>query len=540
MKEETQKSAFAQREAGCAQEVSIREVSEEPREDHPSLKREDVSNEALLEKFVPRKLKTSSVVASSVALAVISLWLYAAQFQPDAFVFDGESFAKLTVFQDVSFAAFLVALALPLVLTSISARDWFKAGTILLGALPVWVCCYMAAAMAHAPALALVVMTFVAHALFGLSLGMAFCNWLRFFVRFPSDISLQIGLATVLSALGGLALFALPAPIKSLVVTLLPLLIMATLFHLRTVACGFCDDSGSDIAEGAGRSPVKADRGIMASRNPVKADAGLMASLAVVGLIYGCCFGFVISDYPVMQLCAIACSAAMIVLGAVVTVYFLKTGKNLGYTMQSVTLLALVTAGQGLLAIFESDYLPFTFSVVFVGRLLFEMVLLLQLPRVYARTRTLRIFFAMLLVFFGCQFVGSIFRNLLATGLPAVAFRGCSAVLLCLAIGVMAFTLRDNSVSTAWGLLPIPSYPRKKYARACELIKEQYSLTPRETEIMTMVGRGRNGTFIQEKLLISKSTYQTHMRNLYKKLDIHSDQELIDRIEYALDVLKEQ
>ena len=527
MMDETQKSAFAQREAGCAQEVSIREVSEEPREDHPSLKREDVSNEALLEKFVPKKLKTSSVVASSVALAVISLWLYAAQFQPDAFVFDGESFAKLMVFQDVSFAAFLVALALPLVLTSISVRDWFKAGTILLGALPVWVCCYMAAVMAHVPALALVVMTFVAHVLFGLSLGMAFCNWLRFFVCFPSDIPLQIGLATVLSALGGLTLFVLPAPIKSLVVTLLPLLIMVTLFHLRTVARGFDDASGSDIAEGA-------------SRIPVKADAGLMATLAVVGLIYGCCFGFVISDYPVMQLCAIACSAAMIVLGAVVTVYFLKTGKNLGYTMQSVTLLALVTAGQGLLAIFESDYLPFTFSVVFVGRLLFEMVLLLQLPRVYARTRTLRIFFAMLLVFFGCQFVGLIFRNLLATGLPAVAFRGCSAVLLCLAIGVMAFTLRDNSVSTAWGLLPIPSYPRKKYARACELIKEQYSLTPRETEIMTMVGRGRNGTFIQEKLLISKSTYQTHMRNLYKKLDIHSDQELIDRIEYALDVLKEQ
>ena len=55
-----------------------------------------------------------------------------------------------------------------------------------------------------------------------------------------------------------------------------------------------------------------------------------------------------------------------------------------------------------------------------------------------------------------------------------------------------------------------------------------------------MVGRGRNGTFIQEKLLISKSTYQTHMRNLYKKLDIHSDQELIDHIEFALDKLKNQ
>jgi DNA-binding NarL/FixJ family response regulator len=53
---------------------------------------------------------------------------------------------------------------------------------------------------------------------------------------------------------------------------------------------------------------------------------------------------------------------------------------------------------------------------------------------------------------------------------------------------------------------------------------------------MKLVAHGRNGTFVQEKLFISKSTYQTHMRNLYKKLGIHSDQKLIDIIEEEISV----
>ena len=509
----------------CVKKAPSIMQNQERQEEHPSVQREDVSNEALVERFAPRQLKASSIMASAVALAAINLWLFTAQFQPDAFVFDGAFFSQLILFQDISFACFLITLAVPLVITTITVRTWFKVGTVFLGASPVWICFYMGAIMLKAPLLVLQGMTIVAHLLFGISVGMAFCNWVRFFVRFSADIPLQIGLAIVFSALASLGLSALPLPVQALIVTLLPLVIMGTLFHLRTVARCSAGISSSDITEG---------------HAPIKSEAGLWGSLAVVGLVYGCCFGFAMSDYSVMKLCATTCAVAMMILGAVITAYFLKTGKNLGYNIQAISLLAFTAAGQGLLAIFEHDYLAGTFSLLFIGQFLFSAVLLLQLPRVYARTRTLRTFFALLLVFYGCQYTGALLRNLLTFNVPELWFRGFSAVLLCLAIGVMAFTLHDTSVSTVWGLLPVPTYPRKKYARACEWIKQQYSLTPREMEIMMMVGRGRNGTSIQEKLLISKSTYQTHMRNLYKKLDIHSDQELIDHIEFALDKLKNQ
>ena len=509
----------------CVKKALSPMQNQERQEEHPSVQREDVSNEALVERFAPRQLKASSIMASAVALAAINLWLFTAQFQPGAFVFDGAFFSQLILFQDISFACVLITLAVPLVITTITVRTWFKVGTVFLGASPVWICFYMGAIMLKAPLLVLQGMTIVAHLLFGISVGMAFCNWVRFFVRFSADIPLQIGLAIVFSALASLGLSALPLPVQALIVTLLPLVIMGTLFHLRTVARCSAGISSSDITEG---------------HAPIKSEAGLWGSLAVVGLVYGCCFGFAMSDYSVMKLCATTCAVAMMILGAVITAYFLKTGKNLGYNIQAISLLAFTAAGQGLLAIFEHDYLAGTFSLLFIGQFLFSAVLLLQLPRVYARTRTLRTFFALLLVFYGCQYAGALLRNLLTLNVPELWFRGFSAVLLCLAIGVMAFTLHDTSVSTVWGLLPVPTYPRKKYARACEWIKQQYSLTPREMEIMMMVGRGRNGTFIQEKLLISKSTYQTHMRNLYKKLDIHSDQELIDHIEFALDKLKNQ
>jgi DNA-binding CsgD family transcriptional regulator len=505
------------------QQANMNEFGEEDSQNHPSLKKEDVSGAALLERFAPKKLKTNTLLASAVAFGVINAWFFAALFQPNAFVFDSASFLQLTLFQDISFAFFLISLIATVVLQNVTEQAWFKTGAIFLVVSPLWICLYMTASLLGAPKLALMVMTFLAHMLFGLSLGIAFCNWVRFFAKFQSDTPLQIGIAIILSAICVAVVFVSPGLVKTVIVTLFPLVIMAALFHLRTVV--------SEVTNA--RSCV-----VIEKPEHIKADRGLWISVSMVGLVYGFCFGFAISDYPVMQLSSVVCDVVMCAIGIVIAAYFLKSGKNLGYTTTAASLLAFITAGQGLLSIFEHEYLAITFSLLYIGQFFFEMVLLLQLPSVYVRKRSLRTFFALQIAFFGFQYLGMIMRNFLALGLPEVAFRFLSAALLCLAIVSMAITLHDTSVSSVWGLFPIPTYPKKKYSRACNLIKEQYLLTPRETEIMMMVGRGRNGTFIQEKLLISKSTYQTHMRNLYKKLDIHSDQELIDYIEFAMEELK--
>lgn len=65
----------------------------------------------------------------------------------------------------------------------------------------------------------------------------------------------------------------------------------------------------------------------------------------------------------------------------------------------------------------------------------------------------------------------------------------------------------------------------------CELVARKSHLTPRETEIFMMLARGRNVPFIQEKLVLSRNTVKTHVSNIYGKLGVHSQQDLIDMIE---------
>lgn len=57
------------------------------------------------------------------------------------------------------------------------------------------------------------------------------------------------------------------------------------------------------------------------------------------------------------------------------------------------------------------------------------------------------------------------------------------------------------------------------------------SLTPREAEVAVLLAKGRSLPFVQDELFISAGTAQTHARHIYKKLGVHSRQELIDLVE---------
>lgn len=65
----------------------------------------------------------------------------------------------------------------------------------------------------------------------------------------------------------------------------------------------------------------------------------------------------------------------------------------------------------------------------------------------------------------------------------------------------------------------------------CEEISEEYRLTAREKEVFNLLARGRNGRFIQDELVVSYNTVKAHVKHIYAKLDIHTQQELIDMVE---------
>lgn len=64
--------------------------------------------------------------------------------------------------------------------------------------------------------------------------------------------------------------------------------------------------------------------------------------------------------------------------------------------------------------------------------------------------------------------------------------------------------------------------------RRCAEIAEVFGLTERESEILGMLARGRNARFIMEEFVLSRNTVKSHIKHIYSKLGVHSQQELID------------
>ncbi|WP_251231140.1 helix-turn-helix transcriptional regulator [Adlercreutzia aquisgranensis] len=67
----------------------------------------------------------------------------------------------------------------------------------------------------------------------------------------------------------------------------------------------------------------------------------------------------------------------------------------------------------------------------------------------------------------------------------------------------------------------------------CAAVACRYQLTPREGEVLTLLARGRTSPIIQEKLVVSQNTVRTHVRHIYAKLNVHSQQELINLVDSA-------
>lgn len=65
----------------------------------------------------------------------------------------------------------------------------------------------------------------------------------------------------------------------------------------------------------------------------------------------------------------------------------------------------------------------------------------------------------------------------------------------------------------------------------CEIARERFCLTDRETEVLKLLARGRNAVSIQEMLVLSYNTVKAHKHNIYVKMDVHSQQELLTVIE---------
>ncbi len=54
-------------------------------------------------------------------------------------------------------------------------------------------------------------------------------------------------------------------------------------------------------------------------------------------------------------------------------------------------------------------------------------------------------------------------------------------------------------------------------------------LTTRETEVLNLLSRGKSYKMIADEIFINKETVRTHIKNIYRKLEVHSKADAIEK-----------
>ncbi len=110
------------------------------------------------------------------------------------------------------------------------------------------------------------------------------------------------------------------------------------------------------------------------------------------------------------------------------------------------------------------------------------------------------------------------------------------ALLAYVLFGLRTFSFRDTIAGVTE---PGPDRPAvvdapdadEAFERRCRRIAQEAGLTPREAQVFSMLARGRNREYIEERIGVSRNTVKAHVKHVYAKLGIHSHQELIDLVE---------
>ena len=117
---------------------------------------------------------------------------------------------------------------------------------------------------------------------------------------------------------------------------------------------------------------------------------------------------------------------------------------------------------------------------------------------------------------------------------PTIAYLASAAMATAL-LAYVLFGLRGFSFdATIEGIVPVEPHsipqgaPGLSIEQACAELATARGLTTREADVLCLLAHGRNNSYIQEELGLTRNTVKSHIKLIYQKLDVHSQQELID------------
>lgn len=104
-------------------------------------------------------------------------------------------------------------------------------------------------------------------------------------------------------------------------------------------------------------------------------------------------------------------------------------------------------------------------------------------------------------------------------------------IAVCVVLFAYMFVLTDRDIQSFTTEAPDVEVKHAPFLTLVEELSEEYGLSPKETEVLALVAKGRSMPRIQDELYISRGTATTHLRHIYQKMDIHDKQELLDLVE---------
>lgn len=131
-------------------------------------------------------------------------------------------------------------------------------------------------------------------------------------------------------------------------------------------------------------------------------------------------------------------------------------------------------------------------------------------------------------------FTGDFFRttSLMA---PEVAAIVSTVILVALILAATLFFMSEKQLSSSWGVVlkqPLSqdiglALEKSRLGVRCHELSQQYGLTAREEEVLLLLFQQKKLADAAASLCIEKSTFKTHVKHVYQKLEVHSRKELL-------------
>lgn len=112
-------------------------------------------------------------------------------------------------------------------------------------------------------------------------------------------------------------------------------------------------------------------------------------------------------------------------------------------------------------------------------------------------------------------------------------FSDLGAVVACVVLAVALFLSSSTNLKYGWGTVRPGDngLSEDAFDSVVQLLSREYALTNRESEVFLFLAQGKSRRFMSDNLYVSADTVKTHVKNVYRKLSVHAQHELINLVE---------